>query len=131
MQRRSIDPWGWDQHAVTPINEVSGAARTVYFSGFPAQVRLEDPEPVAGDVRGQLAAAMDNVEAALAEVDMTLANVVRLNIFTTDIDAVMADYEVLGERLRRPGVKVAGCLIGVARLALPSHMVEIEATAVA
>jgi enamine deaminase RidA (YjgF/YER057c/UK114 family) len=34
----------------------------------------------------QLELALDNLEAVLAGADMTLANVVRLNAYTTDVD---------------------------------------------
>lgn len=128
MQRRSIDPWGWEGYAVTPATEVISPSRTLYCSGLPAQVGEDDVPP--SDMRGQMAAALDNVEALLAAAGMGLANVVRLNLYTTDIDATMAAYEVLAERLTRSDAKVTGCLLGVARLARADLMVEIEATAV-
>jgi enamine deaminase RidA (YjgF/YER057c/UK114 family) len=34
----------------------------------------------------QLGLALDNLEAVLGDADMTLANVVRLNAYTTDVD---------------------------------------------
>jgi enamine deaminase RidA (YjgF/YER057c/UK114 family) len=34
----------------------------------------------------QLEMSLDNLEAVLAAADMTLANVVRLNVYTTDFD---------------------------------------------
>ena len=62
---------------------------------------------------------------------MTLANVVRLNFYTTDVDAYLTNAGVIGARLGAAGVAPAGTLLGVARLAFPELLVEIEATAVA
>ncbi len=73
---------------------------------------------------------MDNLEAVLADGEMSVADVVRLTVYTTDIDAIHPQYGVLTDRLDAAEVKPAQTLIGVARLALPELMVEVEATAV-
>jgi enamine deaminase RidA (YjgF/YER057c/UK114 family) len=52
----------------------------------------------------QLSLALDNVEAVLAGADMTLANVVRLNLYTTDVDALLAGYGSIARRLAATGV---------------------------
>jgi enamine deaminase RidA (YjgF/YER057c/UK114 family) len=62
---------------------------------------------------------------------MTLANVVRLNYYTTDVDAFFAAAEQLGPRLAAAGCRPASTLLGVTRLAFPELLIEIEATAVA
>jgi len=73
-----------------------------------------------------------NLEAVLAAAGMSLANVVRLNFATTDIDDyVTHGAEVVGARLGADGVAPAGTLLGVARRAFPELLLEIEATAVA
>ena len=58
---------------------------------------------------------------------MGLGNLVRLNFYTTDVDAYLASSGVLGQRLGAAGVMPAGTLLGVARLAFPELMIEIEA----
>jgi len=60
-----------------------------------------------------------------------MANVVRLNIYTTDVDTFLANEGPLSERTRAAGVAPPGTLVGVSRLAFPELMVELEATAVA
>jgi enamine deaminase RidA (YjgF/YER057c/UK114 family) len=60
---------------------------------------------------------------------MTLANVVRLNVYTTDVDAFLEHFARLSDRLVDAG-GFASTLLGVARLAFPQLLVEIEATAV-
>ena len=79
----------------------------------------------------QLALCLDNLEAVLGEAGMSLANLVRLNLYTTDVDQLMEHLGVLGSRLGAAGVSPPQTLLGVARLAIPPLLVEIEATAVA
>jgi enamine deaminase RidA (YjgF/YER057c/UK114 family) len=78
----------------------------------------------------QVAMAMDNLEAVLAAAGMGLANIVRLNIYTTDVDGFFESYGAMAERLGAVGVTPPGTLLGITRLAFPELMVEIEATAV-
>jgi enamine deaminase RidA (YjgF/YER057c/UK114 family) len=58
-----------------------------------------------------------------------LANVVRLNYYTTDVDAFLSAGDVFASRLTAAGCQPSGALLGVAKLAFPGLMIEIEATA--
>lgn len=61
---------------------------------------------------------------------MTLANIVRLNIYVTDIQRSFSESQgVLASRLS--GVECTSTLLGVASLAAPDLLVELEATAMA
>ena len=60
----------------------------------------------------------------------SLANVVRLNYFTTDTDLLLANFGVIVGRLSAAGVQPSSTLLGVDRLAFPEWLIEIEATAV-
>jgi enamine deaminase RidA (YjgF/YER057c/UK114 family) len=55
--------------------------------------------------------------------------VVRLNYYVTDVDAFLQAGEASGAKLAQAGCRPASTLLGVSRLAIPSLMVEIEATA--
>ena len=66
----------------------------------------------------------------LAKAGMTLTNVVRLNMYTTDMDASSA-LRCDGRAARRRRLQAATTLLGVNKLFAPSIMVELEATAVA
>jgi enamine deaminase RidA (YjgF/YER057c/UK114 family) len=79
----------------------------------------------------QLALSMDNLEAVLHEAGMSLANLIRLNVYTTDVDLLFQHYGVLASRLGVVGVMPTTTMLGVTRLALPDLMVELEGTAVA
>lgn len=80
---------------------------------------------------GQILLALDNVDAVLRSGEMTLADVVRLDIYVTDIDLFFEHYGVMAERLATAGCHYTGALLEVRRLAMPGVMVEFEATAVA
>ena len=77
----------------------------------------------------QAGKALDTLEAVLKDAGMDLSNVVHQEIYTTDVDATIASLGTIGPRLAP--IKAAQTLIGVARLAFPPMMIEIEATAVA
>lgn len=49
-------------------------------------------------MRNQITLAVDDLEAVLSAADMGLANITRLNIYTTDIDEAMKQFDVLGTR---------------------------------
>jgi enamine deaminase RidA (YjgF/YER057c/UK114 family) len=107
---------------------VSGHTTHLYCAGQTA-IDADGKPQFAGDLGAQLGLALDNLQAVLDAAGMTLGDVVRLNIFTTDVDAFLAQLGVMHARLH--GAAPPGTLLGVARLAYPELMVEIEATAVA
>jgi enamine deaminase RidA (YjgF/YER057c/UK114 family) len=124
-----VNPWSWSEaFGYQQANLVEGATRTLYCAG---QTSVDaDGNPIhADDVAAQLLVALDNLEAVLAAASMSLADVVRLNYFTTDLDAFYAGYGDVVARLQAAGARPAGTLVQVTRLALPGLQVELEATA--
>jgi enamine deaminase RidA (YjgF/YER057c/UK114 family) len=85
----------------------------------------------ADDMAAQVALSLDNLEAVLGEGGMSLANLVRLTVYTTDVDLLFQHYGVLASRLGAAGVAPSTTMLGVTRLAIPDLMVELEGTAVA
>ena len=131
MKRTAVNPWEWSlQFGFNQGEVVEGQTQELVCAGQTAVDGDGKPQH-AGDMVAQMRLALDNLEAVLSGAGMTLANVVRLNIYTTDMDAVLHHAAVLGERTGAAGVMPPGCLIGVARLFLPELMVELEATAMA
>ncbi|GAB7189478.1 hypothetical protein NUM3379_01840 [Kineococcus sp. NUM-3379] len=84
-----------------------------------------------GDMAGQVALSLDNLEAVLGEAGMSLADLVRLDVHTTDVDLLLEHYGVLASRLGAAGVAPATTMLGVSRLAVPGQLVELTGTAVA
>lgn len=82
-----------------------------------------------GDMAAQLGLALDNLEAVLAGAGMTLANVMRLNLYTTDMNSLLQHFSLVNERFEATGVRFATTLLGVASLVAPDLVVAIEATA--
>jgi enamine deaminase RidA (YjgF/YER057c/UK114 family) len=129
MEKKYHNPWTWqDSFGFSQGVEISGHTRVLRCAGQ-ASVD-ENGTPVhEGDMAAQVGQALNNLEAVLKSAGMTFANVARLDVYTTDVDALLAAYGGMVERLG--GNKPASTLLGVARLAFPQLMVEIEATAVA
>ncbi|MFI8403652.1 RidA family protein [Streptomyces sp. NPDC085463] len=131
MERTAVNPVTWSEELGFNQGElVSGHTQTLYVSGQTATSREGRPEH-DGDMAAQLALGIDNLEAVLAEAGMSLANLVRLNVYTTDVDLLFPHYGVLAARLGAAGVAPATTMLGVTRLALPGQLVELEGTAVA
>ncbi|MCX4564876.1 RidA family protein [Streptomyces albogriseolus] len=131
MERNAVNPVSWSVEMGFNQGEVvSGHSRTLYISGQTAMSKDGQPEH-DGDMAAQLALGVDNVEAVLAEAGMSLANLVRLNVYTTDVDLLFQHYGVLAGRLGAAGVAPTTTMLGVTRLAVPGQMVELEGTAVA
>jgi enamine deaminase RidA (YjgF/YER057c/UK114 family) len=131
MERTAVNPVEWSLELGFNQGElVTGQSRTLYCSGQTAMDAEGKPQH-EGDMGAQLALALDNLEGVLGAAGMSLANLVRLNVYTTDVDGLFPHYGVLAGRLGAAGAAPASTMLGVTRLALPGQMVELEGTAVA
>jgi enamine deaminase RidA (YjgF/YER057c/UK114 family) len=109
-------------------HEVSGAQRVLYRAGQ-VPVDAKGKTLHAGDFRGQLNRTIDNIERVLTGAGFTFADLVRMNIYTTDLDGFLANCDVILKRVTEAGSRHTSTLLGVARLARPDLLVEIEVTA--
>ncbi|MDQ0938600.1 enamine deaminase RidA (YjgF/YER057c/UK114 family) [Streptomyces sp. V1I1] len=131
VERTAVNPVTWSVEMGFNQGEVvSGHTRTLYISGQTAMSGDGKPQH-DGDISAQLTLSIDNLEAVLGEAGMSLANLVRLNVYTTDVDLLFQHYGVLAARLGAAGVAPTSTMLEVARLAIPGQMVELEGTAVA
>ncbi|MFF0724879.1 RidA family protein [Streptomyces sp. NPDC004134] len=131
MERTAINPVTWSTEMGFNQGElVSGHTRTLFVSGQTAMSPEGRPRH-EGDMAAQLSLSLDNLEAVLAGADMSLDNLVRLNVYTTDVDALFPHYGELAARLAAAKAAPATTMLGVTRLAIPTLLVELEATAVA
>ena len=130
MERRVINPWTWqDEFGFVQANEIVGAQRVLVCAGQ-TSVDATGAPLHEGDMRAQLAQALENLETVLAAAGFNLTNVVRLNYYTTDVDALFEAYDVAVKRLAETGCHPASTVLGVTRLADLALLIEIEATAV-
>lgn len=131
MERREINPTDW----LLGFNlnqgiEVTGAQRVLYLSGQTSNG--SDGTPFhAGDLVAQFDLAWSNLKDALAAAGMDPTNIVRLNMYTTDVPGFMESAGEIVPIFAGDGCKPVSTLLGVTALFEPELMVELEATAVA
>lgn len=131
MERTAVNPWNWSiKLGYNQAEVIQGATRQVICAGQTSVDQNGTPQH-AGDIRGQIALALDNLEAVLEGAGMTLANVVKLGVYATDVDEALKNFDLMGMRFGPHQVAPPMTLLGVSRLALPDLMFEIEATAMA
>ena len=109
---------------------VAAPGRLVFLAGQTAH--QADGSLAGSTLAEQFAAAAENVAAALAAAGATPADVVSLQIFTTDVDGYREQSKAIGAGYR----SVFGphyppmALLGVTRLYDPDSLVELVAVAV-
>ena len=127
MHTTAINPWsfslalGFDQAQL-----VEGRRRELICS---AQDSVDEHGETQhpGDLPGQLGRSLDNLEGVLAEAQMSLTDVVRLNFYTTDVPALLQNFTLVTDRF--DGHRFATTVLGVAGLAGPELLIALEATA--
>jgi enamine deaminase RidA (YjgF/YER057c/UK114 family) len=108
---------------------IEGHQRELVCSGQDAVDAHGSPQH-PGDMAAQIEMAVDNLEAILASADMTLANVVRLNAYTTDMGELLKNWGHLTDRFGKSDGGWVTTLLGVTQLPAPQLVVMLEATAV-
>ena len=117
----------WDPPTYSQAVKVTGAETILYLSG---QVAYGDDGSAAhaGDFKAQARATLQAVKAQVEAGGGTMANIVKVNTYLTDIRH-RADYGPIREEFF--GKKMpAHTLVAVAALAAPEFLIEIEAIAV-
>jgi enamine deaminase RidA (YjgF/YER057c/UK114 family) len=128
--RTAINPVSWSTNLGFDQGQlVEGQRRQLFVSGQDAVDDQGSPQH-PGDMAAQLEMALDNLEAILAGADMSLANVARLNVYTTDFDDLLKNWATLTNRVGSADGSFATTLLGVSRLPAPGLLVLLEATAV-
>jgi enamine deaminase RidA (YjgF/YER057c/UK114 family) len=127
MQRTPINPWSWSINlGFDQAQLIEGHQRQLLCSGQDA-VDADGSPQHPGDLAAQLELALDNLEAVLAAADMTVANIVRLNVYATDVDEYLKYSTRVNDRFGDN--RYATSVLGVAQL--PAQLlVMLEATAV-
>ena len=111
----------------TAYNHLVKVGPLMFIAG---QVSLDADGNVVGegDMRAQVRQVLENLKTVLASEDADFSNVVKINIFTTDIGAFREAADV--RRSYFEGNPPASTLVQIERLARPVFLVEIEAIAV-
>ena len=82
-----------------------------------------------GDMRAQVRQVLENMKIALASQGADLSSIVKITIYTTDMDAYLTTGDI--HREYWPAGAPANTLVQIERLARPAFLVEIESTAIA
>ncbi len=112
----------------TPVIVVEDTSHThVYLAGRTSRT-LDGDVACKGDMRGQIREVCKAIQIALESVGANFADVTRTITYTTDMNAYFA---AIDERFKffKPPLPTS-TLIGVARLAMPEMLVEIEVEAI-
>jgi enamine deaminase RidA (YjgF/YER057c/UK114 family) len=130
ITRTAINPWPWSVNlGFDQAQLIEGHQRQLVCSGQDAVDADGNPQH-PGDMAAQLELAVDNLQAVLGAAGMTLANVARLNVYTTDFDELLKHWSTLTDRFGNSEPRFATTLLGVERLPAPQLLVLLEATAV-
>jgi enamine deaminase RidA (YjgF/YER057c/UK114 family) len=100
----------------------------VYLRGQIAQDLDTRESTGIGDIEAQAEKAMANIDLLLREAGSSLADIVKVVVYLTDIRYRELVYRVMGRWLK--GVHPVSTGIVVSALARPEWLVEIDATAV-
>ncbi len=132
MKKRAINPWTWqDRFGFVQANEVTGAQRMLFCAG---QISVDDDGNLLhpGEMEKQMKQIVKNLETLFKQADVKMSDIVRITYYTTDIEAFTeANISMLSKQMKKWNIKAATSLIGVAALARPGCVVELEVTALA
>ena len=128
MEKTPVNPWTWqDRRGFTQAWRVEAPSTVLFVSG---QVSVDDDGNLlgAGDFGAQARRTFDNLGRVLDEAGGTFADVVKLNVYLTDMSWLPEYARIKSDYIAGP--PPASTAVGVAALALPGLMIEVEATAV-
>jgi reactive intermediate/imine deaminase len=128
MAGKQIVNFGWGYEAGFGYSQAVRVGDLVILAG---QMPCDAQANVvgAGDIKAQTRKVFENMQAVLAAAGLTLADVVEIVSYHTDMADLHSMAEVKAEYLPRDFP--AWTAIGVTSLALPGQLIEIKATAVA
>ena len=128
MNKRQVNPWQWqDRVGFSQAWRVDGPGSIVFLAGQ-APITSGGELVAAGDFVAQTHQVFENLRTVLDQSGAGFESIVKLVVYVTDT-ARLPDYtRIKGEYI--PGAQPASTAIGVASLALPGMMIEVDATAV-
>jgi 2-iminobutanoate/2-iminopropanoate deaminase len=126
--KTQINPWTWqDSRGFSQAWRVEGVQTVVFLSGQ-GPLDADGALVGAGDFEAQARQTFDNLGEVLDRAGARFSDVVKVTVYLTDIDR-LPDYG----RIKAgyiSGPQPASTARGVAALALPGMMIEVEAVVV-
>ena len=124
--RKRIAPgWPWDDDF--NMSQAIEIGNTIYVSG---QVSMDSAGNVVGpgDMQAQTRQALENIKTVLESAGSSMADVVKITVFMTDISLLRDTHQGRAEFFPDPPPASTG--IDISALAFPGLLIEIEAIAV-
>jgi len=112
----------------THVVSVEGPGKILYVSGQIARNQKGEIVGV-GDLEAQTRQTFENLSSVLKSMGATLADVVKLNVYTTRLDQINQFRKIRDEYMPTDRLP-ATTLVGVTGLAMKDLLIEIEAIAV-
>jgi enamine deaminase RidA (YjgF/YER057c/UK114 family) len=127
VERNDVNPWEWSKaFGFSQAVRLTDASQVLLCSGQTA-TGADGAPPTTAVMAEQVQMALANLTTVLDAAGMTMADVIKMTIYTTDVEELLGAFATASEFL---GANLpAMTLIGVIRLAFPELKVEIEATA--
>src|SRR5439155_17692715 len=86
VERSDVNPWEWSKaFGFSQAVDVSGASRVLLCSGQTA-IADDGSPPTTSDMAKQMEVALSNLITLLGAAGMTMADVVKLTVYTTDVE---------------------------------------------
>jgi 2-iminobutanoate/2-iminopropanoate deaminase len=128
VTKRPVNPWEWQNAAgFSQAWRADGVSAVVFVSGQ-APISAEGRLVGEGDFETQVRQVLENLRAVVEHAGATLADVVKLTVYLTDMTKLREYTRIKSEFF--PGEQPASTAVEVAALARPEMMVEVEALAV-
>jgi 2-iminobutanoate/2-iminopropanoate deaminase len=126
---RHSNPSGMTQPtAYSQVVEVNGPHRLVFVAG---QTGVDASGKAAQGFRAQAVQVFENIKTALGSVGGSMDNIVRLVTYMTDLEQNADVYrEVRASFFPNKSALPASTLLQITRLANPSYLIEVDATAI-
>jgi enamine deaminase RidA (YjgF/YER057c/UK114 family) len=116
----------WQPFGAFSMMKIQGPGQIVHLKG---QVSLDKEGQIVGknDMRAQVCKTLENIQAVMGSVGGTMADVISLTQYATDIEQFMAAGDIRKQFFSEPFPITT--TIQIARLYHPDLLIEITATA--
>lgn len=132
FEKRNYSYSEWAKERFSDVVTVSGTGTIIFLAGVGAE---DENGPIGkircpGDVLGQCRYAFDKIRRNLARHGATLADIVKIVTYVTDVRSAGAYFKCLAEVLG-DAPRPAHTFLNINQLAHPGMLVEIDVTAAA
>jgi enamine deaminase RidA (YjgF/YER057c/UK114 family) len=128
VEKRQVNPWTWQDGAGFSQGWRVDGAETVIFVAGQGPVSPDGALVGEGDFEAQVRVTFENMATVLEQSGASLADVVKLSVFLTDIGQLREYGRIRAELM--PGPPPASTAVQIGALAIPGMLIEVEAIAV-